>query len=46
MFALLIQALAGLATSFMPTFELFLIFKLISAVATGGTMLIGFSIGE
>nr|ACE75159.1 MFS transporter protein [Glyptapanteles flavicoxis] len=44
MFALLIQALAGLATSFMPTFELFLIFKLISAVATGGTMLIGFSI--
>lgn len=44
MIALTVQALAGLTTSFMPTFELFLLFKLIAAVATGGTMLIGFSI--
>ncbi|KAH0540665.1 organic cation transporter protein-like [Cotesia glomerata] len=42
MIAVIVQAIAGIITVFMPSYELFLLFKVISAVATGGTMLISF----
>ncbi|XP_044576836.1 organic cation transporter protein-like [Cotesia glomerata] len=44
MIAVIFQAITGIITAFMPIFELFLLFKFISAIATGGTMLISFVI--
>ncbi|KAI5631101.1 sugar transporter domain-containing protein [Phthorimaea operculella] len=44
--AVTLQAIFLTITSFVPTFPLFLIFKSLSAVATGGTMLISFVIGS
>ncbi|XP_053593360.1 organic cation transporter protein [Microplitis demolitor] len=44
MIAVVIQAVTGIITAFMPLYELFLLFKFISAIATGGTMLISFVI--
>lgn len=46
MVAVIVQAIAGIITVFMPSYELFLLFKVISAVATGGTMLISFVLGR
>lgn len=42
MIAILLQSLTGLLTIYAPWYEMFLIFKFISAVATGGTMLVSF----
>ena len=42
MIAILLQSVTGFLTVFSPWYEMFLIFKFISAVATGGTMLISF----
>ncbi|XP_011497594.1 PREDICTED: organic cation transporter protein-like [Ceratosolen solmsi marchali] len=42
MIAILLQSVFGLLTVFSPWYELFLTFKFISAVATGGTMLVSF----
>lgn len=42
--AIFVRAVAGTTMSFMTTFELFLLCKLVAALATGGTMQIGFSI--
>lgn len=42
MIALGLQSLTGFICAFVPWFELFVIFKFISAVATGGTMLVSF----
>ncbi|KAJ8681512.1 hypothetical protein QAD02_017304 [Eretmocerus hayati] len=42
MIAILLQSVSGLLTVFSPWYEMFLIFKFISALATGGTMLISF----
>ncbi|KAJ8707424.1 hypothetical protein PYW08_010676 [Mythimna loreyi] len=38
MIAVTVQAVAGLITAFMSRFELFLLFKVISAIATGGSL--------
>lgn len=46
MIAVVVQAVAGIISVFMPLYELFLLLKFISAVATGGTMLISFVVGE
>lgn len=42
MIAIGLQSLTGFISAFVPWFELFVIFKFISAVATGGTMLVSF----
>lgn len=42
MIAIGLQSLTGFITAFIPWFELFVIFKFISAIATGGTMLVSF----
>ncbi|XP_076237791.1 organic cation transporter protein-like [Calliopsis andreniformis] len=42
MIAIGLQALTGFMSAFVPWYELFLIFKFITAVATGGTMLVSF----
>ena len=42
MIALGLQSLTGFICAFVPWFELFVIFKFISAIATGGTMLVSF----
>ncbi|XP_043281642.1 organic cation transporter protein-like isoform X2 [Venturia canescens] len=42
MIAVIIQSLTGLLSTFVPWYELFLVLKFVSAVATGGTMLITF----
>lgn len=42
MIAIALQSLAGFASAFAPWYELFLIFKFVCAVATGGTMLVSF----
>ncbi|XP_014213904.1 organic cation transporter protein-like [Copidosoma floridanum] len=42
MIAILLQTLAGLMTVYSPWYEMFLTFKFIAAVATGGSMLISF----
>lgn len=40
--AIVLQSMTGLMSAFVPWYELFLLFKFISAVATGGTMLVSF----
>ncbi|XP_023290498.1 organic cation transporter protein isoform X2 [Orussus abietinus] len=40
--AVLLQSVSGLLSAFAPWYELFLLLKFISAVATGGTMLVSF----
>nr|CAD7197330.1 unnamed protein product [Timema douglasi] len=40
--AILIQSLAGVASAFVPWFEVFLILRFIDAMATGGTMITSF----
>ncbi|XP_076676170.1 organic cation transporter protein-like isoform X2 [Andrena cerasifolii] len=42
MIAIALQSLTGFMSAFVPWYELFLVFKLISAIATGGTMLVSF----
>ncbi|XP_008217215.1 WD repeat and HMG-box DNA-binding protein 1 [Nasonia vitripennis] len=42
MIAIFIQSVTGFVTAYSPWYEFFLVFKFISAVATGGTMLISF----
>lgn len=42
MIAIALQSLTGFISAFIPWFELFVIFKFISAIATGGTMLVSF----
>ncbi|OAD56165.1 WD repeat and HMG-box DNA-binding protein 1 [Eufriesea mexicana] len=42
MIAIGLQSLTGFISAFVPWFELFVIFKFISAIATGGTMLVSF----
>lgn len=42
MIAIGLQSLTGFISAFVPWYEVFLIFKFISAVATGGTMLVSF----
>ncbi|XP_014610650.1 PREDICTED: WD repeat and HMG-box DNA-binding protein 1-like [Polistes canadensis] len=42
MIALALQSVTGVISSYAVWFELFLIFKFLSAIATGGTMLISF----
>lgn len=42
MIAIGLQSLTGFISAFIPWFELFVIFKFISAIATGGTMLVSF----
>ncbi|XP_015609722.1 organic cation transporter protein-like [Cephus cinctus] len=42
MIAIILQVLTGILSAFVPWFELFLVLKFISAVATGGTMLVSF----
>ncbi|XP_014299598.2 organic cation transporter protein [Microplitis demolitor] len=44
MIAVIIQAVTGTITAFMQLFELFLLFKFVSAIATGGVILISFVI--
>ncbi|XP_034948517.1 WD repeat and HMG-box DNA-binding protein 1-like [Chelonus insularis] len=44
MIAVIVQSLIGMLSAFMPMYELFVVFKFISAIATGGTMLISFVI--
>lgn len=44
MIALALQSVSGFASAFAPWYELFLVLKFICAVATGGTMLVGFVI--
>ena len=46
MISILLQSSTGLLTVISPWYEVFLIFKFISAVATGGTMLISFVLRE
>ena len=42
MIAIALQSFTGFMSAFVPWYELFLVFKLISAIATGGTMLVSF----
>ncbi|XP_012148706.1 organic cation transporter protein-like [Megachile rotundata] len=42
MIAIGLQSLTGMISAFVPWYELFVLFKFISAVATGGTMLVSF----
>ncbi|XP_066591897.1 organic cation transporter protein-like [Prorops nasuta] len=42
MIAIVLQSITGLISAFSPWYEMFLIFKFLSAVATGGTMLVSF----
>lgn len=42
MIAIALQSVTGFISAFVPWYELFLLFKFISAVATGGTMLVSF----
>lgn len=42
MIAIALQSVTGFASAFAPWYELFLVLKFICAVATGGTMLVGF----
>ncbi|XP_054000832.1 organic cation transporter protein-like [Hylaeus anthracinus] len=42
MIAIALQSLTGFMSAFVPWYELFLLFKFITAVATGGTMLVSF----
>lgn len=42
MIAIALQSITGMISAFVPWYELFVLFKFISAVATGGTMLVSF----
>lgn len=42
MIAIALQSVTGFVSAFAPWYELFLIFKFICAVTTGGTMLVSF----
>ncbi|KAK2582312.1 hypothetical protein KPH14_004651 [Odynerus spinipes] len=42
MIAIALQSITGVVSAYAPWYELFLLFKFISALATGGTMLVSF----
>lgn len=46
MIAVVLQSATGLLSAFVPWYELFLVLKFVAALATGGTMLISFVIGN
>lgn len=42
MIAIALQSITGVISAYVAWYELFLLFKFISAIATGGTMLVSF----
>lgn len=44
MIAVVLQSILGILSTLMPNYTLFLVFTILSSIATGGTMLISFVI--